>query len=81
MEHVAAENRPDRLKWQRRLEPLWKRISGNCHLTRRTEQAILDGGFHFDQIKRESMQKAIPLTRPTIRGIAVRRSRPEAVSR
>jgi len=75
MEHVAAENRPDRLKWQQRLEPLWKRISGNCHLTRRTEQAILDGGFHMDRIKRESMRKAIPVTRPTIRGVAVRRSR------
>jgi ubiquinone/menaquinone biosynthesis C-methylase UbiE len=71
MEHVAAENRPDRLKWQRRLEPLWKRISGNCHLTRRTEQAILDGGFLLEQIQRESMRKSMTLTRPTIRGIAV----------
>jgi len=75
MEHVAAENRPDRLKWQQRIEPLWKRISGNCHLTRRTEQAILDGGFHIVRIRRESMHKAIPVARPTIRGIAVRRSR------
>ena len=72
LEHVAADNRPDRLKWQRRLEPLWKRISGNCHLTRRTEQAILDGGFLLERIKRESMRKSMPLTRPTIRGIAVR---------
>lgn len=75
MEHVAADNRPDRLKWQRRLEPLWKRISGNCHLTRRTERAIVDGGFHIDRIKRESMRKAVPVARPTIRGVAVRRSR------
>jgi len=75
MEHVAAENRPDRLRWQQRLEPLWKRVSGNCHLTRRTEQAILDGGFVIEQIQRESMRKSIPITRPTIRGVAVRQSR------
>ena len=81
MEHVAAENRPDRLKWQRRLEPLWKRISGNCHLTRRTEQAILDGGFVIEQIQHESMRKSIPITRPTIRGIAVRQPRSTAVIR
>lgn len=81
MEHVAAENRPDRLRWQQRLEPLWKRVSGNCHLTRRTEQAILDGGFVIEQIQRESMRKSIPITRPTIRGIAVRRSRSTPVSR
>ena len=71
MEHVAAENRPDRLKWQHRMEPLWKRVSGNCHLTRRTEQAILDSGFRMEQIQRESMRKSMPLTRPTIRGVAV----------
>ncbi len=80
MEHVAAENRPDRLNWQRRLEPLWMRVSGGCHLTRRTEQAIVGGGFTFESIHRESMRSSIPVARPTIRGVAVRRSRPIAVS-
>jgi ubiquinone/menaquinone biosynthesis C-methylase UbiE len=72
MEHVAADDRPDRLKWQRRMEPLWQRVSGNCHLTRTTEEAIRDGGFAFERILRESMGNTIPLTRATIRGIAVR---------
>ncbi len=72
MEHVAADDRPERLKWQRRLEPLWQRVSGNCHLVRRTEQAILDGGFLMERIHRESMRNTIPLTRATIRGVAVR---------
>jgi ubiquinone/menaquinone biosynthesis C-methylase UbiE len=72
MEHVAAEARPDRLKWQRRLEPLWKRISGNCHLTRSTEQAILNSGFAMESIERESMRKAMPIVRPCIRGHAVK---------
>ncbi len=81
MEHVAADDHTTTLKWQRRLEPLWKRVSGNCHLTRRTEQAILDGGFVIEQIKRESMRESIPITRPTIRGIALRQSRSTPVSR
>lgn len=74
LEHVAAEDQPRRLRWQRRLEPLWKRVSGNCHLTRRTEKAIIDCGFEFEKIDRESIRKAMPLTRPSIRGIAIKRS-------
>ena len=72
LEHVGAEDRPDRLKWQRRVEPLWKALAGNCHLTRRTELAIKRAGFDIVQIQRESFRKAMPLTRPSIRGIAVR---------
>ena len=81
MEHVAAEYRSDRLKWQHRLEPLWKRFSGSCHLTRRTEQAILDSGFEMAWIQRESMLSTIPVTRPTVRGVAIRQSRSTSVSR
>jgi len=73
LEHVAAENRPNRLKWQRRVEPLWKRISGNCHLTRRTADAIVAAGFEIIDLTRESMRKAWPLVRPTIRGVAEKR--------
>ena len=32
-------------KWQRRIEPLWKIIGGGCHLTRRAEELLSDGGF------------------------------------
>lgn len=70
LEHVAADHNPTRLKWQRRVEPVWKRVAGNCHLTRRTEQAILAAGFQIERIKRESMRKAMPLARPSIRGAA-----------
>jgi len=77
LEHVAAENRPRRLRWQRRIEPVWKRLAGNCHLTRRTADAILATGFVIVEIKRESMRKAVPIVRPTIRGVAVK---PEPLS-
>jgi len=70
LEHVAADDRPDRLAWQRRLEPAWLLVSGNCHLTRRTGQAIRDAGFEVEQEKRESMRKALPFVRASIRGVA-----------
>lgn len=35
----------DVVKWQRRIEPVWKRLSGNCHLTRAAQGAYRDAGF------------------------------------
>ena len=72
MEHVAAENNPKRLKWQNRINPIWKRISGNCHLNRETEKYILEAGFKIKTIQKASMRKAPPFVRPTIRGIAIK---------
>ena len=72
LEHVAALDRPGRLKWQHRIEPIWKRIAGNCHLTRNTEEAIISAGFRIEWIKRESIRKMMPLVRSSIRGVAVK---------
>ncbi len=74
LEHVAADNRPDRLKWQRRIEPVWKRLMDNCHLTRRTEAAITAAGFEIEAVKRESIRKALPIVRPSVRGVARKRA-------
>lgn len=70
LEHVAAEDRPRRLRWQRRIEPLWKRLMGNCHLTRRAAEAIEAAGFVLEGCQRDSMRKAAPWVRPTVRGKA-----------
>ena len=70
LEHVAAENGSNRRKWQNRVNPFWRKLAGNCHLNRETERAIENAGFRIDEIKRESMRKAMPLVRPTIRGVA-----------
>jgi ubiquinone/menaquinone biosynthesis C-methylase UbiE len=70
LEHVAADGKPNRLKWQRRIEPVWKHLMGNCHLTRHTEAEIQAAGFRIERIQRESMRKALPVCRPSIRGIA-----------
>jgi ubiquinone/menaquinone biosynthesis C-methylase UbiE len=71
LEHVVAEDNPTRLKWQNRINPLWMRLMDNCHLQRRTGDAI-NARFIVQEMKRESMRKAFPLVRPTIRGFAVR---------
>ena len=36
-------------KWQRRIEPLWKKIGGGCHLTRRADQLLADAGFKITE--------------------------------
>jgi ubiquinone/menaquinone biosynthesis C-methylase UbiE len=70
IEHVAAQDRPQRLKWQRRVEPIWRPLMGNCHLTRNTEDAIVSNGFELVSVERTSMRGAMPVIRPTIRGRA-----------
>lgn len=39
--------------WQRRIEPVWKRIAGGCHLTRPVGQAIVAGGFELAQYDKQ----------------------------
>ncbi|MEM7328287.1 MAG: class I SAM-dependent methyltransferase [Pseudomonadota bacterium] len=53
-------------KWQRRVEPVWKRLAGGCHLTRDTKQMLEAEGFAID--RHETMY--LPNT-PKIAGFAV----------
>lgn len=34
-------------KWQNRIEPVWKRLAGGCHLTRPIGSPIADAGFQL----------------------------------
>jgi ubiquinone/menaquinone biosynthesis C-methylase UbiE len=72
LEHVAAEGRPGRLRWQRFLEPAWRCMAGNCHLTRETASSITEMGFEFEDLQRESIRKVAGVVRPSIRGAARR---------
>jgi ubiquinone/menaquinone biosynthesis C-methylase UbiE len=38
-------------RWQRRIEPVWKRIAGGCHLTRPVSASIAAAGFRLDQVQ------------------------------
>jgi len=71
LEHVAAIEKPNRHKWQRRIEPVWKRVAGNCHLTRQTDQSIVAAGFELEEERRESIRKMPPFVRISVRGTAI----------
>lgn len=44
LEHGAAPDAPVR-GWQERIEPVWKRLAGGCHLTRPVADALAGAGF------------------------------------
>lgn len=48
-EHGLAPD-PGVARWQRRIEPVWKRIAGGCHLTRPVSGAIAAAGFRLEQV-------------------------------
>lgn len=60
-EHGAA---PDAgvLKWQRRIEPVWKLFSGGCHLARPIDRMIEAGGFTFEKLDASYMPKSPKIT-------------------
>ncbi|MCU1487231.1 MAG: Methyltransferase type 11 [Actinomycetia bacterium] len=51
LEHGIA---PDEgvVRWQRRLEPLQKRLAGGCHLTRDPVELVTAAGFTVEQVER-----------------------------
>lgn len=70
LEHVAAVEDPKRLAWQRRIEPVWKRLAGNCHLTRVTDRDIVEAGFEVEEQRREDIPVPAPWVNRTVRGVA-----------
>ncbi len=49
-EHGGAPD-ADVAKWQRRIEPIWKRLAGGCHPTRPVSAAITEAGFKLDWLE------------------------------
>jgi ubiquinone/menaquinone biosynthesis C-methylase UbiE len=49
-EHGSAPD-ADVAKWQRRIEPVWKRLAGGCHLTRPVASAITEAGFKLNWLE------------------------------
>lgn len=49
VEHGHAPD-PDVQRWQRRIEPLNKRLAGGCHLTRRIPDLIEQAGFNVQHL-------------------------------
>jgi ubiquinone/menaquinone biosynthesis C-methylase UbiE len=57
VEHGAAPD-PSVARWQRRIEPVQKRLFGGCHLTRPIRDLIADAGLEIDELEADY----IPMT-------------------
>lgn len=71
LEHGLAAD-PEVVAWQRRLEPLQRRLAGGCHLTRDIPKLIVDAGFTIDRLEQRYAKGPRPLAFFTI-GVAVNR--------
>ncbi len=49
VEHGRAPE-PGVARWQDRLDPLWTRIAGGCHLNRPMDVMLMDAGFRLDAL-------------------------------
>ena len=49
-------------RWQRRLNPLWRRISGGCNLDRRIDRVLHDAGFEILELANEYAKGPRPFT-------------------
>lgn len=57
LEHGRAPD-PAPRKWQRRIEPVWKHLAGNCHLTRQVGAALSAGGLSVEPLGQRYLDKA-----------------------
>lgn len=57
LEHGRAPD-ADVAKWQDRIEPVWKRMAGGCHLTRPIGSAFRGAGFEVEPIGQGYLPKA-----------------------
>lgn len=53
---------PGIARWQHRLTPVWRHISGGCHLDRKVDDLIRAGGFEVAELKTEYAQGPRPMT-------------------
>jgi ubiquinone/menaquinone biosynthesis C-methylase UbiE len=78
LEHVRA--RPGRRLawWQDRLDPLWTRAAGGCHLNRDTPATLGEAGFDTGALERYRDQSYFPPASPRARGVLGKKGRPAA---
>ncbi len=70
IEHGLAPD-PRVAAWQRRLEPVWRRLAGGCHLARAMDGLIASAGFRITEIERGYNRGPRPFTF-LYRGLGVR---------
>jgi ubiquinone/menaquinone biosynthesis C-methylase UbiE len=48
--------------WQDRLTPLWKRITGGCHLNRKIDEMVTVAGFQITELTKSYLPGPRPMT-------------------
>ena len=61
VEHGLAPD-PGVQRWQRRLNPAWRRIAGGCNLDRRIDRLIGEAGFEIADLRHEYLKGPRPFT-------------------
>ncbi|MBI2197452.1 MAG: class I SAM-dependent methyltransferase [Candidatus Rokubacteria bacterium] len=61
IEHGRSPDAPV-LAWQERLNPIWQRIAGGCHLNRSIDLLVVASGFRITEIKRGYSRGPRPFT-------------------
>jgi len=56
-EHGLAPD-PGVARWQRRLDPIWTRLFGGCHIDRPVSSAIAAAGFHLGAVETMYLPKS-----------------------
>lgn len=69
LEHVRAEDGRALARWQDRLDPLWTRLAGGCHLNRDTEAVFGAAGFDTEPLDSYRAHPLFPPASPRIRGV------------
>ena len=57
-------------KWQNRLNGVWGKVAGGCHLNRNVETLLLDEGFAIEEIEKKRMSGVPGILGFNYRGIA-----------
>lgn len=60
-------------RWQQRIEPLWKRVGGGCHLSREIDRLITDAGLQLTSIRNYAHNGDPRITSWTYEGTATHR--------
>ena len=69
VEHGVSDD-PKVVRWQRRLEPMQKRLGGGCHLTRDAPSLIEAAGLRMDHLRRFTLGPRVYTTMSS--GVAVK---------
>ena len=60
-EHGLAPD-PGVARWQRRLNPLWRRVAGGCNLDRKMDDLIAGAGFRINKLTTEYVKGPRPMS-------------------